>query len=345
MMREYEAPKCKYVIKENRVFTESERVYNVTGTSIGALLGVSPYETPFTASAKMLGLWSEDISNRPAVLTGRLLEERIIDYVAEKHPDVGQFLTASELFAPRDGRHEDWASDFEDEDFHGHVDGIISRDGVDYILEVKTVHKDNLDSWVDGIPAHYLWQVYLYNHFLTKQDKAYFAIGVVSNETYANPYGWIPNKSNCMLIEVPIDQKHVAEKIEEVRVMRKAIVDERATLNANLDDPRDRELMIHLMDISGVSDRLMEAAAIYEDIMRRIDEAEAQLKPLRDEAESYKARIKDMMGAHSLSKCANLTLLKRTSESFDFAKARADGLDIEPYTTKKTIKTLMRSRK
>lgn len=345
MSREYEAPKCKYTISDNRVYTDSERVYHVTGTSIGALLGKSPWETPFTASAKMLGLWSEDLSNKPAVQTGKLLEERVIDYVAAKHPDVGQFLTAGELFAPREGHHEDWESDFEDEDFHGHVDGIVSRDGQDYILEVKTVHRESLSSWVDGIPEHYLWQVYLYNHFITKQDRAYFAIGVVTSETYSNPYGWVPNKENCILIEVPIDMKMVAETIEEVRRIRRSIVTERATLIADLDDPRDRELMVHLMDLSHVSDRLMEAAAIYEDVMRRIDEAEAQLKPLRDEADTYKARIKDMMTAHSLNKCANLTLSSRTTEVFDIAKARADGIDTKPYTTTKTIKTLMRSRR
>lgn len=347
MTREYIAPKCKFTISDGRVFTEADRVFNVTGTSIGALIGASPYETPFTASAKMLGLWGEDISNKPAVLTGKLLEERIIDYVAMKHPDVGQFFKAEDLFAERTGNHEDWASDFEDEDFHGHVDGIISRDGQDYILEVKTVR--DLSAWSDGVPPHYLWQVYLYNHFMTHQDKAYFAIGMVTSETYANPYGWVPNSQNCILIEVPIDQKAVAAKIEEVRAIRRCIVEERATLPADLNDPRDKELMVHLLDISGDTDRLLEAASRYEALMRELDEAESNLKAKKDEAESYKARIKDMMEAHSLSRCNNLSISVQKRETFDFAKARAE-LDadtlarIEPYFKTSSTKILRRTK-
>lgn len=35
----------------------------------------------------MLGLGMADLSNNLAVKTGQALEERIIDYVAQKHPD------------------------------------------------------------------------------------------------------------------------------------------------------------------------------------------------------------------------------------------------------------------
>lgn len=347
-MKEYIAPRCPFTIADNRVYAQTDTVFNVTGTSVGALLGVSPYETPFTASAKMLGLWGEDISNKPAVLTGKLLEERIIDYVAMKHPDVGQFFKAEDLFAPREGDHENWESDFEDEDFHGHVDGIISCDGQDYILEVKTVR--DLGTWKDGVPAHYLWQVYLYNHFLTHQDKAYFAVGMVTSETYSNPYGWVPNSQNCLLIEIPIDQRMVAERLEEVRAIRHRIVGERATLPADLSDPRDKELMVHLMDVSGDTDRLLEAVSRYESIMRELDEEDARLKSKRDEAEVYKARIKEMMAAHNMNRCANLSLTTQERESFDFAKARAE-LDkdtlsrIELYTKTVSTKILRRSKK
>lgn len=344
-MRNYVAPRYPFTIADNRVYTEADEVYHVTGTSIGALLGQSPWESPFTASAKLLGLWLEaDVGDKPAVNTGKVLEERIIDYAAEKHPDVGQFFRAEDLFAPREGDHESWPSDFEDEDFHGHVDGIISKDGVDYILEVKTVNERGLSAWNGSIPAHYLWQVYLYNHFLTQQDKAYFAIGLVNSETYANPYVWVPNKNNCLLIEVPIDREMVAAKIEEVRAIRHKIVEERATLPADFNDPRDKELMVHLMDISGDTDRLLDATARYEELMRQIDEVESKIKPLKDQAEDYKTRIKDMMVAHSLSKCANLNLTTQTRETFDFAKARADGLNIDPYTKTTITKILRRSK-
>ena len=347
MTREWIAPRYGFTVEDNRVYTQADEVFHISGTSIGALIGVSPWASPFTMSAKMLGLWDEDVGNKPAVMVGKLLEERIIDYVAAKHPDVGQFLHASDLFAPREGDHERWVSDFEDEDFHGHVDGIISRDGQDYILEVKTVR--DLSSWAGGVPAHYLWQVYLYNHFLTHQDKAYFAIGMVTNETYSDPYSWVPNRENCILIEVSIDQGMVAEKIEEVRAIRRAIIESRATLPADMNNPLDKELMVHLLDISGDTDRMLDAVTRYETCMRVIDAAEAQIKATKDESEELKARIKEMMGVHNLMRIANLTLAEQCRESVDLTKLKNENPrlfdEIKPYLKTTKTKILKRSKK
>ena len=75
-------------------------------------------------------------------------------------------------------------------------------------MEIKTVK--SIEHWRGEIPAHYLWQVYLYNHFLTRQDKAYFGIGVVDDRDYKDPDNWQPNSRNCMLVEIKIDRDMVA---------------------------------------------------------------------------------------------------------------------------------------
>ena len=342
-MKEYVAPRVPFHVANDRVYSDGDILYHVTGTYLGALLGHSPWESPFTISAKMLGLWDVDLSDNPAVRTGKLLEERIIDYVSMKHPDVGQFFKAEDLFAPREGRHDQWKSDFEDDDFAGHVDGIISRDGQDYILEVKTVR--DMTSWADGVPPHYLWQVYLYNHFITKQDKAYFAVGMVTNETYKDPYMWVPNKDNCILLEVPIDQEMVAQGIARAREIRHSMAVDRCTLPVNMNDPRDTELLTHFLDISGDTDRLLDAVSEYEILMRKIDAVEETIKDDRKSAEDYKTRIKAMMTAHSLTRCANLSLSTQNRKSFDYDKAREDGIDVTPYIKNETTTILKRSKK
>lgn len=340
-MKDYIAPKCKYILNDDAtISTDCEKVWKITGTYMGALLGVSPYETPFTMSAKMLGLWDEDISDKPAVLTGKLLEERIIDYVSAKHPDVGQFFKAEDLFAVREGAHENWKSDFEDDDFAGHVDGIISRDGQDYILEVKTVR--DLSAWDGNIPEHYMWQVALYNHFITKQDVAYFAVGIVTNETYKDPYMWVPNKNNCVLIPVSIDQAKVAETVESLRALRKKMVESRKTLKADLENPHDVELWTHLNDILGDVENLTEVLDEYEEVQMQLESAEAELKPLRDKSDTYKARIKDIMSSCNIAKVRSLCLSTYERESVDYLKAKADGIDLSPYIKKTKITTLRR---
>lgn len=172
-MREVDArprwkqPKYDYRINGNTVTVAESEVRKITGTSIGQLLGLSPYGTPFTASQGLLGINDRDLSDNKAIQTGVQLEGRIINYLAKHHSDLGTFATAETVFQAREGEHENWATDWIDSDFGGHVDAIISNGTNDYILEIKTVK--NFDRWKEQIPEHYLWQVYLYNHFIAKQ--------------------------------------------------------------------------------------------------------------------------------------------------------------------------------
>lgn len=349
MSEDYEAPEVLFSEGSDCFHVGKPNVRKISGTSLGAILGYSPWESPFTCSAKMHRLWNKDISDRPAVITGKALEERIIDYVADKHPEVGDFFKAEDLYPARTGPHDEWPSDFDDPDFKGHIDGIVTKDGQDYILEVKTVNLDprskrrDMGEWENGtVPAHYLWQAYLYNHFITKQDKAYFAIGIVNNDTYSNPYAWVPNKENCLLIEVPIDREAVAEGIEKAREIRHTLIETGCTLPFDLTDPRDREIWQHLHDIGADAPHLYDLISEYEAVNKAIEEKESEYKDMTDRADMLWGRIKDIMGSRNLSKAGKFNLTTSERRTFDFAKAKADGLDIDGYVKTTSVKTLRR---
>ena len=205
-MSDWLVPKVtQYDIEDNRIKTDGVYRQKLTGTGMGGILGVSPYATPFSVTSRLLGVWDEDIGDKPAVKVGRLLEDRILDYIIKRHSDRGNIFKAEELYSERKGNHADWKSDIEDDVFAGHVDGIVSMDGSDYILEVKTARDPS--AWLNGPPEHYMLQVMLYNHFITKTTKAYFVLGVVGTEHYSDPNSWIPNSTNCFLFEVNIDRE------------------------------------------------------------------------------------------------------------------------------------------
>lgn len=329
MGRKWVAPKCKYEMAGDHVQTDGSYKEKISGTSMGGIMGVSPYATPFTTTAKLLGLWNEDISDKPAVKTGSLLEERIIEYASKHYPEVGQFFMAEDIFAKREGDHADWQSDFEDDVFSGHVDGIISKDGVDYILECKTAR--DASAWLEGPPNHYFWQVCLYNHFITKQDKAYFVLGVVDTETYNNPNSWVANKNNCFLFEVPINQRMVADVIKNVRRIYNESVGQGRTLAINSDNPLDEELKTHLTDISGttneLNDLIREYAAVHSFNQKKLDE----IKDTTKKENTLKDRIKDIMLAWNLQSAQNVQIRHQTRKSFDFAKADMDSFDYSKY--------------
>ena len=55
MSRKWVAPKCKYEMKGDYVQTDGTYREKISGTSMGGIMGVSPYATPFTTTAKLLG--------------------------------------------------------------------------------------------------------------------------------------------------------------------------------------------------------------------------------------------------------------------------------------------------
>lgn len=342
MSRNWIAPRCRYLIDNGTIRTHGETVEKISGTSLGAILGKSPYETPFTISTKLLGVWGEDISDKPQVRAGIALEERIIEYQASRHPSLGTFLKAEDIFDPRAGDHSQWRSDFEDDVFSGHVDGIISKDGIDYILEVKTTSRRAIETygtWVNGVPEHYLWQVYLYNHFITKQDRAYFLLGILEERDYANPYGWVPNKDNCRLFEVSIDREMVADKLAGVRKTYCDTIRRGISLPCT-DDPRDQEVMTYLRDISGDSETLM---ALAEDFKTLKTANKFHLDLNKDNIEKEKElgeRIKTIMTTWGMTECDGISVTCQRRKTIDFAKAEADGIDLTPYTTEKLIPTI-----
>lgn len=262
---QYKPPKNPYHIEGNTVYSDGENVNKVSGTSMAGILGCSPWSTPFTVACGLLGLAREDIDNKDAVRVGKALEKKIIRYVDKIYgPEKGSFMSADEIYGAREGDHDDWSSDFEDETFSGHVDGIVTGlDGEEYILEVKT--SANLDSWADGVPEYYYWQVALYNYFLTKKDKAYVALGIVNENTYRDYASWVPSTENVALFEMPIDQKQVEEVVEQVKAWYDLYIKAKKTPPADMSNPKDADMYNHLLNIgSDVAEMKAKVARLVE---------------------------------------------------------------------------------
>lgn len=342
-MREWIAPKCRYMIDGNTVTADGSVREKISGTTLGAFLGKSPYMTPFEASTKLMGLWDEDISDKPAIIVGKALEERIIGYLGTKHASKGNFFKVEELgLGERVGDHAHWLSDFQDDVFAGHIDGIVSKDGEDFILEIKTANRRQIEqyhTWVNGVPEHYLWQVYLYNHFITKKDKAYFGLGIVDQSTYDNPYSWVPCAENCKLFEVTIDQEKVAETIENVRKQYNETVAAGRSVPMS-DVPNDRDLMTHLRDISGTTDDLNKLIQEFTVLHAKNEEWLSERKADLDNEKKLRERIKDTMHTWNLKGCANAYIQHSNRAGFDFKRADADGFDYTKYLTSTPVNTL-----
>lgn len=349
MKREYKAPECGFTIEGDRIRTDNTVHHKVSGTSMAGILGISPWSTPFQVACNLLGLAREEIGNKPSVSTGRVLEPVIVKYADEAFADHGMFVPAEQIFEKREGDHDSWVSDFEDDVFAGHVDGaVIKDDGSTYVLEIKT--SANLESWLEGVPEYYYWQVALYNEFITKQDLAYVVLGIVDDATYRNPMTWMPNERTVREYEIPIDRVMVEGTLESIREWYAEYILEGMTPPYDPDNAGDVEMFEHLKLLATDIDEMESIVDTLSEVDERISVLEAEHAELYLEQKAFRAQLKEYMDAHGLSTLGKPTgkaiakMSTTSRETIDKEKMMLDGIDPAKYTTVTTSKTLRISK-
>lgn len=344
-MAVYSSPECGFKVVGNHIETDGSIKHKVSGTSMAGILGVSPWNTPFQMACALLGLAREDISGSPAVRVGVALEEPIIRYAEKAYPEYGTFCTAEEVYEKRVGDHDSWVSDFEDDVFAGHVDGIVFKDdGTDYILEIKTSR--NLDSWKDGVPEYYRLQVSLYDHFITKQGKAYVVLGMVNENTYKDYNSWIPNSKTVAMFEMTVPEDF-EETLSKVRGWYDTYIAQGITPDYDPTNKGDVELYNHLVNLTRDIDTVKKDVTRYGEVLSQIEQAEASIQNLYDEREFLKASLKAYLTSHSLSSLdddnleggGKVVLGTQNREEWDLEAMKRDGIDPKMYKISKQTKT------
>lgn len=141
------------------------RVVGVTASEVAAILGLSPYDSPFNVWHRKAGTLPPDHSDNEQMRWGRRLEDAICAEFSEQHPDlhvVKLGLCASvqrpwQLATPDRGV------------FDSETLGVTEIDDVFHVLPIAGVEAKTTDSWdgwgdegTDQIPVEYrcqaLWQ-------------------------------------------------------------------------------------------------------------------------------------------------------------------------------------------
>ena len=349
-MRKFQSPSCEYELKGKVIKAIEPKMKKVSGTMMAGILGKSPWSSPFTVSCDLLGLAREDIGDKPAVKTGVALEEPIIAYADKVYKDIGSFVSAEKIYIKREGDHASWVSDFDDDTFAGHVDGIVfDADGNDYILEVKT--SSNMESWAEGVPEYYFWQIALYNEFICKKDKAYVLLGIVDEDTHRNPMSWVPNERTVGLYEVLFDREEVRKGIEQVREWYAGIKETCTTTVCDILSDRDMETFQHLVmlneDVKVMRtrvERLCELGNLMESYKEEMAETSEEFESLKEKIKNYMA-FHDLTTLSAPSGAGTATVSTQYRTAWDEAAMVADGIDPSKYKTANPVNTLRIKRK
>lgn len=296
----------------------------VTGTQISGLLGMNPWNTPFSTAVKMMRLYNEDKSGSPSIHAGVVMEPKILDYMGATHAD--------DIFSKREGDHEVWASDFDDEIFGGHIDGLMPDGSV---VEIKTSSRPQ--DWKNGIPVHYHMQASLYAHFL-KTDRIVFGVGFTNRETLADPDSWIPNKDNTVIIETEIMDGFDDMMADAERIYRNTVLSGRTPV-PDMNNPIDADIVRYLdaqiwndSQVKDSIDRINDLNGLLADLKRYED----LLETAKTEMSLY-MDYNDVAEVESDDIIISRGVISRTSVDTNLLKK--DGL-YETYARKKDYKTM-----
>lgn len=119
---------------------------SIGGSSVGAILGVSPWKSAYTLYQEMVGAVEVEFAPNDAMLVGTFLEDGLVKLFAYKHPEF-DLTVAPGIFRST-----------KSERFHANPDALIfDEHGNTGILEIKT----SRSSWTE-VPESYVAQVRWY---------------------------------------------------------------------------------------------------------------------------------------------------------------------------------------
>lgn len=143
------------------------RSRGIGGSDVAALMGLSPYRTPYETWAEKSGLVEpEDISGKPAVMWGNILEPVVGSHYEEVHPD----RKVRSVNAVCRSIQRPWAQaslDYE----------VLDPDEGEWgVLEIKTASEHMKEQWDEGVPLYYLTQVM---HYMSVTGRRYADVAVL----------------------------------------------------------------------------------------------------------------------------------------------------------------------
>ena len=311
---------------------DSRRDGKISGTTLAGVLGMSEYDTPFTIACKLLAVYREDISRKPAVKAGIALESVIMNHARDVMGE--DVIPAEELFGAQPADYYTWGSHFDDPDFSGHLDGVRA-DGA--VVEVKTAG-DPTKWYKNGeiaIPTHYHLQASLYARMMGA-DKILFLLGVVKPADVSNPTKWDP-EGNVFAFEVaPIAE--IDDYIATARAWRDAYV-ARGMTPPPTDDPRDYKVLEAL--------RVQVDEDIAETYALDLDFLTEELREKNKTIETAKDMLKLRAGYLDAEEMAvgeyRVTVSPRSTTRVDTDALKRDGI-YDKYAVESTYKVVKTDR-
>lgn len=177
----------------------------ITGTRLGAILGVNPYSTPFKAWCEMTKVYEEPFQDTIYTIAGKVIEPKQAEYASKKY-------IMNTLVTPTDKFGSDYFNktrgDFfhEDKVFGGMWDYLFvdDNDKPTTVLEMKTTKHS--EDWEKEPPIYYQLQASLYAYLLGVDDVIMVAT-FLEDSDYENPQDFVCDSNNTIFYSFKISER------------------------------------------------------------------------------------------------------------------------------------------
>lgn len=265
----------------------------LTGTRLGAVLGLNPWKTPFQAWCEITRVAEPPFEGNKFTEAGQIIEPKLIEYCKEfVSPDI---VTPEEFYKTDDPKRATGYDFFSDDEVFGGMWDALYKVGDSFagVIECKTSSRPQ--DWENGIPAYYEVQGLLYAYKLGLKD-VWFPVAFLSPEDYDHPEQFECTEDNTVLFHVVVEDDFF-DKVERARSWWHGHVHDGAESPA-YDEKKDAEYLALMTtnQISGAQELETVAERIAQ-LQGDIDHiyATTSLESLENELKAMTNRLKKLM--------------------------------------------------
>ena len=318
-----------------------KRPKKITGTRLGAILGVNRWSTPFEAWCAITRTYEKPFEDTKYTLAGKAIEPLQARFIEEMY---GISLTAPADIWGKDYFKKTYGDFFpETKIFGGMWDYLEKEDGETVsVFEMKTTKR--AEDWAEDIPEYYAIQAALYAYLLDV-DQVYMVCSILKDEDYDEPENYVCDMSNTIVRPFKVSERYpdMHDILTQAthwwnRHVRKGI-------SPKYDEDRDAEILAELRknnvspdsdldalvaEAESLSDRIDSIKAIVADDEKRLKKVLEMIKDLS--VDQFRDGDKQVVVSGSRY---DWVTSRSVSVKIDKKKMEADGI-LEDYSTEET---------
>lgn len=184
-----------------------KRPKKITGTRFAAVLGLSPWATPFEAWCAICRVWEKPFEDTIYTRAGKIIEPKQAEYMRQKY-FWRRLITPQEVFGPEPLKTT--YGDFfrkESKVFGGMWDFLfVDKDfKCEDVLEMKSTKR--AEDWEKDIPEYYALQGALYA-YLKGVDPVHMVASFLDESDYADPSKYVCTDKNTIEVQFNVSERY-----------------------------------------------------------------------------------------------------------------------------------------